>query len=409
MLAIKIRYVQASVLCISILGTVLGGPLLAQDSEPSDAEATPAEGDESGKDEKQPRTVNLIIQGAEADKWNLDVGGGWNEGDGAYGRFAISSPNFLGRGEIFGLTIEAGPEHELYEVEYQRPFLFGRRQSLGIRLFHDYTEHPIAGADFSQRRSGGALTYGRRFRAHQRFDLEYRFADIDQRESSFGDNGEGLFRGVTYSSSSLRPAWVFDSLDSRLSPFEGLRIAAALEVAGGVLGGDTDLVKPTVALTWFQPLSRQRPRSTFSLRTRLGLIDARGDSRLSTQQYFFAGGEDSVRGFRRNSIAALNEDGTLAVDAFGLPQGGEQLAQLNLEYHLLLNKRFRLVVFADAGGVFAPDQSFDADLMRTSAGAELRINLPKLNLPLRLIYARNLDPLPEDNFRDFSFSVGVSF
>ncbi len=380
--------------------------------------AGPVGGEEPGAGEAEseqqgaskPRTVNLIIQGTEADKWNLDVGGGWNEGDGVYGRVALSSTNFLGRGEVFGATVEAGPEHELYEIEYRRPFLFSRRQSLGIRLYHDVTEHPVAGeADFSQWRDGGALRYGRRFGAHQQFDLEYRYADVYQAESSVAGSGESLFRQAAFTSSSLRPVWIFDSLDDRLSPFSGLRVAAALELAGGVLGGDTDLVKSTLALTWFKPLSRGRPRSTFSLRTRLGALEARGDRELFAQQRFFAGGEDSVRGFRRGSIAALSDDGTLARDASGLPQGGEALAQLNLETHVLLGDRFRLVFFADAGGVFAPGQSFDPDLLRTSAGAELRVTLPRLNLPLRLIYARNLDPLPEDNFRDFSFSVGVSF
>jgi outer membrane protein assembly factor BamA len=29
--------------------------------------------------------------------------------------------------------------------------------------------------------------------------------------------------------------------------------------------------------------------------------------------------------------------------------------------------------------------------------------------PLRFIYAVNLDPLPDDSFEDFQFSIGTSF
>ncbi len=377
---------------------VLAGGARAQDSEPGDAGNEPA---------KEPRTVNLIIQGTEPDRWHLDVGGGWNEGDGLYGRIALSSTNFLGRGEVLRAAVEAGDEHELYELEYRRPFLFGRRQSLGMRLFHDYAEHPVAGgADFQRRRTGGTLAWGRRFGAHQSFQLEYRYADVDQRESTIGSERE-----VTYSTSSIRPSWVFDSLDDRRSPFRGLRLAAALELAGGVLGGDTDLIRSTLGLTWFRPLTsgNRRARATLSIRSRLGWVDERGGREVFAQQRFFAGGRDSVRGFRHRSLGAMADDGTPARDADGLPLGGESLALLDIETHVLFGKRFRLVFFADAGGVFAPEKSFDADLLRTSAGAELRITVPKLNLPLRLIYAHNLDPLPEDRFDDFSFSVGVSF
>ncbi len=408
---------------ITILSCIiLAGPAWSQDPETDDAEnaveAVSGIGEESeAEPEAEPRTVNLIIQGTEADKWNLDVGGGWNEGDGLYGRIALTSTNFLGRGEIFGATVEAGDEHGLYELEYRRPFLFGRRQSLGIRLFHDESEHPVAGgADFDQRRTGATLSYGRRFGAHQSFGLEYRYADVDQSESMLGASGGSLFRRAIYSSSSLRPVWVFDSLDDRVAPFRGLRLAAALELAGGVLGGDTDLIQSTLGLTWFQPLSsrdgtvrRSRPRVTFSLRTRLGWLDDRGGRELAPQQRFFAGGQDSVRGFHRDSIGALADDGTLARDALGLPLGGESMAQAGLETHVLFGERFRVVFFADAGGVFAPSQGLDTDLMRSSAGAELRVTVPKLHLPLRLIYAHNLDPLPEDRFDNFSFSVGVSF
>ena len=47
--------------------------------------------------------------------------------------------------------------------------------------------------------------------------------------------------------------------------------------------------------------------------------------------------------------------------------------------------------------------------MRYSAGTELRIFTPILGVPLRFIYAFNLDEKPGDSFDKFSFSVGTSF
>lgn len=384
----------------------------AQDEEPADTGSPPPEtaaGEEppEAEPEEEPRTVNLIIQGEEPDRWNLDVGGGWNEDDGLYGRLALATTNFLGRGEILGVKLELGDKHELYELEYRKPFLFGRRQFLGVRLFEDATDRTVADTDFGRRRSGVTLGWGRRFGAHHSVELEYRFADVDETEAIVLDEST-ILRQASYASSSIRPRWVFSTLDSRFEPFEGLRLAGSLELAGGVLGGDSELVEPVFGLTWFQPLTSRPLRSTLSVRTRLGWLEG-DEGEVFSQQRFFLGGEASVRGFRRRSLAVLASDGTLARDDQGFPLGGERMAQLNLEYHLLFGKRFRLVLFADAGGVFSEGQGFDADLARTSAGTELRFSLPRLRVPLRLIYAHNLDPLPEDRFEDLSFSFGLSF
>ncbi len=68
-----------------------------------------------------------------------------------------------------------------------------------------------------------------------------------------------------------------------------------------------------------------------------------------------------------------------------------------------------MLLFADAGNVFGKDQSFDLSNLRTTAGVELRVFLPVFGAPLRFIYAKNLDPLPQDSFEDFQFSIGTSF
>jgi outer membrane protein assembly factor BamA len=39
----------------------------------------------------------------------------------------------------------------------------------------------------------------------------------------------------------------------------------------------------------------------------------------------------------------------------------------------------------------------------------LRVFLPVFGAPLRFIYAKNLDALPQDSFENFQFSIGTSF
>jgi outer membrane protein insertion porin family len=68
-----------------------------------------------------------------------------------------------------------------------------------------------------------------------------------------------------------------------------------------------------------------------------------------------------------------------------------------------------VLLFADAGNVFGEGQNFSFSNLRKTAGVELRITLPVFGAPLRFIYAKNLDPLPQDSFEDFQFSIGTSF
>ncbi|MCP4661405.1 MAG: BamA/TamA family outer membrane protein, partial [bacterium] len=247
----------------------------------------------------------------------------------------------------------------------------------------------------------------------QQASLTYSFSDIDYHQEliTYADEGNPVpvSADYAYKSSSIRPMWMRNTLDSRFEPTRGLMMTGSLEVAGSILGGDTDFVRPRFTVTWFRPISRQPVKSSFGINLEGGLISEFGERSLFTQQLFFLGGGNSVRGFRTRTIMVRDEDGNILYDTAGFPLGGHKMLQLNLEYHVLLSGPFRVVFFGDAGGVFGKDQSVDPGLMRYSAGAELRITVPMFPAPLRFIYASNLEPLPNDRFETFDFSLTTSF
>ena len=149
----------------------------------------------------------------------------------------------------------------------------------------------------------------------------------------------------------------------------------------------------------------------FALNVEGGLIEPFGGRELSTLERFFLGGENSIRGHRFRSIFLRDKNGQPLRDTrTGAVLGGDQYAQINLEYHFLLGGPFRLLVFGRRGqrvrrgAVVRPLESG-----RSTAGAELRVLVPVFGAPLRFIYAVNLDELPQDSFEDFQFSIGTSF
>ncbi|MEE8522560.1 MAG: BamA/TamA family outer membrane protein, partial [Thermoanaerobaculia bacterium] len=280
----------------------------------------------------------------------------------------------------------------------------------------------LTGVDFRQSFAGGSISYGRSFRNFQSMSLIFNFSDTEDVRTLFvGDGEPPITQELSFKTASVRPFWTRNTLDSRFEPSRGSRMSASIEVAAEALGSDINFYRPLVTYTWFKPVTRRTIKSSVGFNVEAGYIAAFGDSLaddglggrdaagLFPQQRFFLGGDNSVRGVNRRSIVVREEDGAIRRDGFGFPVGGTSMFLLNLEYHVQLTGPFRIVFFGDAGGVFDDDQSIDPDLLRYSAGAELRIRVPLFPAPLRFIYAINLEEKIDDQFKSLDFSLSTTF
>ena len=69
----------------------------------------------------------------------------------------------------------------------------------------------------------------------------------------------------------------------------------------------------------------------------------------------------------------------------------------------------RALLFHDAGQAFTEDERMSFRQLRTSTGAELRVTVPMIGVPFRLIYAWNIYRDPSQPARTFKFAVGTTF
>jgi outer membrane protein insertion porin family len=353
------------------------------------------------------KLVNLVFKGKEADRTELQFGGGWSELDGFFAQFGVSTKNFLGRGEQAGISAQIGKRRNLFDLSYTVPWFLDRPQSLGFRAFDSSLNYTaILNSQYVQNAKGIVFTYGRNYGLFNSASVAYTFSKRrDQTE--LGTLVTGNFFIDT---SSVRPAWVYDSRDDPFEPVRGRKMSVSLEYAGGPLGGNNDFLRPEASLSLFQPLGSLPPSMVVGFNIEGGLLHPTSNRPLSPLEYFFLGGENSIRGFQFRSVVArdlhnkpiLGTDGITAV-------GGDKYIQANLEYHFLLGGPFRLLAFTDMGNVYAPHQTLSLSRLRYTAGVELRILIPMFGAPLRFIYAKNLRPLPQDNFQTFQFSIGTSF
>jgi len=360
--------------------------------------------------DQEGNTVDLRVKGAEGDRTELLFGGGFSEIDGFFFQGQFKTRNFLGRGETLGLNAQIGARQDVFDISYQIPWFLDRPQSIGANIFFRRLDYALlTGQDFVTNNAGGSITYGRNLGLFGSANITFTRYQSDETRSEQTITGETLEQNIERQVSMIRLGLSRDRRDSRLQPTVGTRYSILLDYAGGLLGGNTNFVRPRATFTKYIPVTKEKFQTSWAFNVDAGLIEPIDGTDLFFNDRFYLGGENSVRGFQYRTIWARDPEGNTVTDPFGFPLGGTRSLQMNTEFIFVITGPFRFILFADGGKVFGDDESFNIDNFRISAGAELQINVPMLGAPIRFIFSENLSPLPEDRFEAFQFSIGPSF
>jgi len=144
-------------------------------------------------------------------------------------------------------------------------------------------------------------------------------------------------------------------------PTQAYRFGAEIRGARESLGSDVDFTQIRVDGRWIQ---RILPRTRVLVRGEWGGTKVADVDRLPLSQRFFAGGDNSVRGFDFQDLGPRNDDGDVT--------GGRYLTTGSIELERLLFGDWGAAVFSDVGNV--GDQP-DLDLEQ-SVGVGLRWRSP---------------------------------
>ena len=125
-------------------------------------------------------------------------------------------------------------------------------------------------------------------------------------------------------------------------------------------------------------------RGRLLLRSRLGAMSVEDFTRLPTTERFFAGGDQSVRGYDYQKLAPEDDSGDVV--------GGQYLAVGSIELDYLFVGNFGAAVFVDSGN--AADEFLPS--LKTGAGIGFRWRSPVGML--RIDIAHPFDD-PDDNYR----------
>ena len=170
---------------------------------------------------------------------------------------------------------------------------------------------------------------------------------------------------VTQTTNLVLPGFSYQRTRSRGSPFPTWGQSASLQV----MAGAEDLLS---SINFFKVVGKFRQlhalsdRNTIIGSVQYGAIQSNDYDRVGISQRFFAGGDNSVRGFQYRDISPTDGDGN--------PVGGRYLEVASVEYNYRFLDRWSGALFTDAGRVF---NAFDlGDPYSVGAGFGVRWQSP---------------------------------
>jgi len=381
-----------------------------------------------------PDQVDVLITITEAPARRYMGGGGYSESQRVSVHGYFINENIFGTGQRFSARAEASEFRTATELSYTNPYAGsdGISRTIAIewrdidQLTADTTE---LNADLTRVR----LEYSYQIAERQAIRLGLALQDSelttgllvsDQLADWVRNNGSSTVRGNTSSTDFLTAdflfGWHHDTRDNKLFPNKGAEQLLNLTIA--VPGSEVEQYTIDYELSKYWPLNGGW---TAKLRTKLGFGAKYGSktSSLAPNLNWFAGGPNSVRGYRENRLGPK--------DSLGNPYGGNLFVATQFELLVPLPKKWqrrtRIGFFYDIGNVFSTesinflddngqivDYRFEISELRRSVGvaAEIRIPLGVLRLSYGVpanAHDDNPNRFLRDDIERFQIGIGVDF
>ncbi|QXG50320.1 autotransporter assembly complex protein TamA [Pseudomonas viridiflava] len=175
--------------------------------------------------------------------------------------------------------------------------------------------------------------------------------------------------------------------DDRIDPHKGYRLQFDAQVAKEGAGSDANLIRGNVLLKGLTTVAQNH---RFLGRVQFGGNFTDGYTSIPPSLRFFAGGDQSVRGYDYQTLSPTNSDGDRI--------GGRYMVAGSVEYQYSIAEKWRLATFVDQGNSF---NNLDLPSLKTGVGFGVRWVSPVG--PLRLDLAH---PLDDDGGIRLHFSMG---
>lgn len=344
-----------------------------------------------------PGEANVLYRVVEMKPFEYLVGGGLNGVQGGSGTGQFITRSVFGRAERIDLELDLGNRFQNFAASYREPTIFSRRVFFDASFRRADLRYPD---DTSEDTTDLAFRAGGPWGARWRVLSGFRLSDFTL-ASSLEEDVPFLtpFLGERFRTYRTTLALAIERRDRSVFATRGLAADAAYEW----VEGDVSLQRLRARASLFVPLDLERRHLlTFSGQAEaLWPYGPTVETGIPRFERLFLGSENDLRGFSIRGVGP--REGDVVV-------GGDRLVQGSFEYVFGLGSRLRLAGFFDVGNVYATDfEGLDLPGLRYDAGAEAQILAPIANVPVRIGYGFNLDPLEGEPSGRFFVSLAFRF
>ena len=313
-----------------------------------------------------PDKTDLAVTVSEKATGAFNVGVGWSTYDGIMFEVGVQERNFLGTGNIIGVTASTSDSQKQIDVSLTDPYFMDMPLLAGIDVYHilyDYSDE----SSYKSLTTGAALRFGWDYTERLRQTMKYTLQrdnvkDVDSSASLYIKNQEG--RRIT---SMIGTVLSYDVRDSSIMPTTGYITSVGLDFSG-LSKKDDNLYNRFVRLNlnatrYFELIDKW----VFSLNANAGIIEGIHQPVRINNAYFLGG--SNLRGFESSGAGARD---MVTDDAWGGDWRLSATAQLMFPLGLPEEFGLRGKLFVDAGTLGKP--SGDIDWSRTEYSKKMRVS-----------------------------------
>jgi len=360
--------------------------------------------------------VDITINGEEAGVNEFMVSGNFASAFGLSLGATVSTKNLFGGGQTLGISANGGQFQRSFSIAFTEPYVFDKPYSFGVSISDSTLEYSaeIMGADYARKQftRGVGLSSGTRLSTFMPSDKWGSWTVYTQvalgyslRLMRMEGTQNYYFRTLgSQMTSTANLQGAYNTVNHPFKPTDGFKLGMSFEYGGWQFATDKPFHRTMVESSYFKSFAE---RHIIALNASYGYLANLGREALPIWDNYQPGGETSIRGYRWGMV------GSQRIDGNGNPivVGGNKQLLANLEYHLVLAEQFRVLLFYDMGNAWSPGNRIFSEALRRSAGVELRFFMPISPAPMRLIWARKLNPYWFDTLgkTDFQFSIGTTF
>ena len=343
--------------------------------------------------------VNFTVE--EKPTGSLVLGAGISSVDKLVVSGNVTQQNIFGSGKAIGVALSSGKINQTYSLSYFNPYFNVDGVSQGFDVYKRTTNaSSLAIGAFTTHTLGGGTKFG--YPLNETDGVSVGFAaenvslDLVASSPAAYLNFARQF-GTSYSYGAGTLGWARETRDSVLVPTRGTTMRGGIEVAGG----DLQYYRLSFNDQWFHPLSRTL---TLALQGDVGYVAGLGGKPVPFFKNFYAGGPNSVRGYRAFSLGPQDA----ATNVLGGTRKVSGSAELLFPFPGAQQDRsLRLAAFLDGGQVYGSGQKFDLGDLRYSAGLGIAWSSPFG--PLKLSFAQPLNNKGGDRIERLQFNFGTAF